>query len=185
MKLKELSSNSKNYEIHIKDKYVPMYDFCKYKYLLNLPGNQPWSYRKAKILPMGSLIIDILVNQSYIINNKKVTNGKWIQFFTEYFTPNEDYIEISYDWIEGITNDKEVNKIYKKINKIYDYYENNQNEYDTIRENAVRKANQFNTKIFNKTYDYLIRYFNKKMYKENSVEQINDFLDKMILLDKL
>ena len=33
-----------------------MYKFCHYKYLLNLPGHQPWSYRLMNILKMGSMV---------------------------------------------------------------------------------------------------------------------------------
>ena len=65
MKLKGISEKDSNYEIYVDDSYFPLYHFCEYKYLLNLPGHQPWSYRLTKILPMGSLVVDVNVLQHY------------------------------------------------------------------------------------------------------------------------
>lgn len=87
MKLKNIidEKNDKKYNIYIASQYVPMYDFCKYKYLLNLPGHQPWSYRMTKILLMNSLIFDITVKQTYIIDkNKESKNEKWVQIYNDF-----------------------------------------------------------------------------------------------------
>jgi hypothetical protein len=189
MKLKNIvdEKNDKNYDIYIGDQRVPMYDFCKYKYLLNLPGNQPWSYRMTKILLMNSLIFDITIMQTYIIeeNNKtfKDKNDKWIQLYSDYFIPGEDYAEILYDWTESVTSDLEVIKIYDKINESYKYYENNKDEYIKVVNNATKKANLFNNDIFDKTYEYLMLRFINKIYEKNNTNELNKFLDEMIKLD--
>jgi len=160
MKLKNIvhEKNNKKYDIHIATQYVPMYEFCKYKYLLNLPGNQPWSYRMTKILLMNSLIFDVTIMQTYIIeeNNKtyEEKNEKWVQIYSDYFIANEDYIEVIYDWTESVTSDLEVIKIYDKINELYKYYENNKDEYLKITNNGTKKANLFNNEICDKTQKY-------------------------------
>lgn len=186
-KLKEISKNNNKFDIHISEKYVPLYDFCNYKYLLNLPGHQPWSYRMTKILLMNSLIIDVSVLQKYIYynNHKKIIskNEKWIQIYSDYFNAGEDYIQINYEWTENLTPDSQVNDLYKEITKIYNYYQKHHNEYIKISENCTRKANELNMNIINKTWNYLIIYFNKKIYEKNSKKTIDKFLDEIISME--
>ena len=190
MKMKELKTDfkDKKYKIHIKEKYVPMYHFCKYKYLLNLPGNQPWSYRMTKILLMNSLIFNVSVLQRYIYEKNGIKiidkNDKWIQFYSEYFKSGKDYINIDYEWTEGLTSDKNVINIYKEINKLFNFFEKNTDEYIKITNNANKKANSLNIDIFDKTFEYLILQFNKKIYEQNSILIINNFLDKIISSEK-
>ena len=186
MKLNDIvqDNNNKNYDININTQFVPMYDFAKYKYLLNLPGHQPWSYRMTKILLMESLIFDVSITQTYIINNnKKDINKKWIQFFSNYFENEEDYIEINYDWTENVTSDAQVLSIYEKINDLYSYYNKNPDEYKKIAKNSFKKANELSNEIFDKTYQFLFLYFIKKIYSENSQENIDIFLDNIINFD--
>jgi len=181
MKLKEITENDKNYEIHIEDKFIPMYKFCNYKYLLNLPGHQPWSYRMTKILLMDSLIFDVVVLQRYLDKNNKIDkNKKWIQFFSNYFKPGKDYIEIKYEWTENLTkNDEVYDKIYEKINKLFNYYQNNIDEYKKITNSSKKKAYSLNLDIFDKTYEYLILSFIEKIYKNNSNKDVKKFIKKM------
>jgi len=189
-KIKEIVTNKddKNYNIYISEQYVPLYDFCKYKYLLNLPGHQPWSYRMSKILLMNSLVIDIPVLQTYIykLQNKKIVdkNKKWIQIYSNYFIAGKDYVEINYNWIENITTDLQIYDLYKKINKIYDYYQKNTKEYLTISKNGTKKANKLNMNFINDTWNYLIIYFNKKIYENNTQSEINNFINKILLSEK-
>ena len=190
MKLKNIvdEKSDKKYHIHIEDTYVPMYDFCKYKYLLNLPGLQPWSYRMTKILLMDSLIFDVTIMQTYIIEKNEKSyedkNEKWVQIYSDYFIAGEDYVEILYDWTESVTSDLEVIKIYDKINELHKYYDNNKDEYIKITNNATTKANIFNNDIFDKTYQYLMLRFIKKQYETNNTNSINKFLDEIIKLDE-
>ena len=189
MKLKNIveENNDKSYDIHIEDTFVPMDYFCKYKYLLNIPGHQPWSYRMTKILLMDSLIFDVSIIQTYIIeeDDKKIKdkNDKWIQIYSDFFIGGEDYVEIFYEWIEGVTSDLEVINIYNKINELHEFYDKSKKDYLKITSCAAEKANMFNSEIFDNTYKYLIMYFAKKLYKKNTETDINKFLDDLIKLD--
>ena len=190
IKLKEIVEYHKNrtYNINIDERYVPMYDFCNYKYLLNLPGHQPWSYRMTKILLMKSLIFDVSIYQSYVykINNKKIidNNDKWVQFYSDYFKEGEDYIQINYNWLANVTPDSNVNNIYKECNKLFKKFEKNTDEYKKITKNAYLKANQLNMSVFNDTFEKIISCFIKKLYKANSVNDIDNFIDKILLFDE-
>jgi hypothetical protein len=189
MKLDDIvkEKDDKKYDININTQFVPMYDFAKYKYLLNLPGHQPWSYRMTKILLMESLIFDVAILQTYITkkDNKpyKDVNKKWIQFYSNYFKSGDDYVEITYDWTENITSDDEVLPLYDKINKLHSQYNSNPNEYSKIVKSAFKKANELSNEIFDKTYQYLFLYFIEKIYATNSQEIIDKFLDNIIELD--
>lgn len=186
MKLNEIVNDEENntiknnYDININTQFVPMYDFCKFKYLLNLPGHQPWSYRMTKILLMNSLIFDVSILQTYIDDK----NEKWVQFYSDYFKPGEDYIEIKYYWTESLTSDMEVYNIYNELNKLHKYYNENNEEYKKITYSATKKANELNNEIFDKTFQYLIELFIQKTYKDNDAKQINKFIDDLISLDK-
>jgi hypothetical protein len=190
MKLNDIISDNidSNYDIHVNTQYVPMYDFCSYKYLLNLPGHQPWSYRMTKILLMKSLIYDVSVYQTYIYekNGKKEVhkNDKWIQFYSDYFKEGEDYIQINYDWTEGLTSDLQVKDIYDKCNHIFKEYENNIEEYKRITENGYLKATRLNMNIFNDTFEQIIEYFIEKIYKSNEQVDINNFINNLLLFDQ-
>ena len=181
MKLKEITKKDKNYEIHVEDKFIPMYKFCNYKYLLNLPGHQPWSYRMTKILLMNSLIIDVVVLQKYINKDNTISkNNKWIQFFSNYFISGKDYIEIKYEWTENITKDSEIyDKIYKKINNLFEYYQNNTSKYLSIIKSANKKANNINIKLCDQVIQQLILLFIKKIYKNNLKSDVSNFLNKL------
>ncbi len=175
MTLKNISEKDKNYEIFVNETYFPLYHFCEYKYLLNLPGHQPWSYRLTKILPMGSLVIDVNVLQQY--SDIKEYNEQWIQCYVDFFKKDEDYIQIDYPWIENRTSDDYVYKLYYQINQVYKYYEENGDEYKKIVKNAERKSNMMNMKVFEDTMMYLIYKFNEEMIKVNGEEKFNENID--------
>jgi len=180
LKLYELSKNNQNYKINIGEKFIPIYKFCKYKYLLNLPGNQPWSYRFMQILNMNSLVIDINVLQSY--NNGKTFNDKWITFFSNFFIPNKHYIEINYKWIENITPDSNVIEIYRELNNIFNYYEKYNNEYNKIVEKCMKQVSYFNIYVYQYTIYKIILHFINKLYEYNDEHEINKFIEEIINL---
>lgn len=175
MTLKNITQKDKNYEIFIDETYFPLYHFCEYKYLLNLPGHQPWSYRLTKILPMGSLVIDVNVLQEY--SNIKEYNEQWIQCYVDFFKRDEDYIQIDYPWIENRTSDDYVYKLYYQINQVYKYFEGNQEEYRKIVKNAERKSNMMSMKVFEDTMMYIILKFNEEMIKVNGEKKFNENID--------
>lgn len=179
MKLKEIvdEKNDKNYLISISEKFVPMYEYCKYKYLLNLPGHQPWSNRLMKISTMKSLIIDINVRQSY---NGKEFNEKWIMIYEQFFKKNKDFIQIDYDWIEGKTKNTNVYNLYNQINEIYNFYEKNEKKFKKIVDSCYEKAELITIDFMNETYDLLFDSFIKKLYSTNKKKDIDIMLQKFI-----
>ena len=186
MKLKNITKENPHYKIFVKEKYLPIYQFCKYKYLLNLPGHQPWSYRLTKILAMGSLVIDINVIQKY---SEKNINEQWIQCFVDFFKKNKDYIQIDYVWTENETSNDNVYDIYYKINKIYDYYQTHMNEYKKIVNSAVRKSKLIDMKVCDDTLLYNILYFNQKInetyhHKDDILKLYDYFLTHPKIIEK-
>ncbi len=177
MKLKNIvkEKNNKFIQIHIKEEYLPMYEFCKYKYLLNLAGHQPWSYRFSKILPMNSLVFHINVLQSY--NNGKSFNKKWIQCFDEIFKPNKDYVEINYKWIENKTSDQNIIQVYNELVSLYHFYEKNTLLYNKIIQSASKKTNLITNQLCDDIFTYLILFFTKNFYLKNSSSSINSFIE--------
>ena len=176
-KLKEIIAENKdsNYKIHIDEGYYPMYDFCKYKYLLNLPGHQPWSYRLMKILPMGSLVIDVNVLQ-YFNETSNQHNEQWIQCYVDFFKKDIDYIQIDYPWIEKKTKNSNVYQLYEQINQIFNFFQQNSSKYNKITKSAVSKSNMLNEQVYHDTFIYLILIFNYHLYTKNNTNSIQPLL---------
>lgn len=175
MKLKGISEKDSNYEIYVDDSYFPLYHFCEYKYLLNLPGHQPWSYRLTKILPMGSLVVDVNVLQHY--SEFKDYNEQWLQCYVDFFKKNEDYVQIDYPWIENRTSDDYVYKLYYQINQVFEYYENHKSEYEKMVKSAERKSNMMSMEIFEKTLLHILFSMNEKIMEVNGEEKFEKNLE--------
>ncbi len=178
MKLKEISANDPKYEIHIKEQFMSMPTFCDFKYLLNLPGHQPWSYRFSKILAMDSLVFHINVLQSY--DGGKSYNQKWIQFFDEFFVNGEDYVELDYHWMEHKTSNNDVIKIYQQLNELYIFYENHPELYKKMVQNAHRKTDLITMDVCDYVIQFLLEHFIEKFNKTNRTEDIERFLERAI-----
>ncbi len=180
MKLKNIvdENHDKRYNISIADKFIPMYEFCQYKYLLNLPGHQPWSYRLMKILTMGSLIIDVKIRQSY--DDGRTFNEKWIMIYEGFFKKDDDFIEIDYDWIMDRTKNTEVYDVYNKVNEIYEFYQKNDEKFKKIVNNCKKKGDILDMKIFNSTYDMILDSITKELYRKNKEEDIDNFIKNLI-----
>jgi hypothetical protein len=73
--------------------------YCRPKVLLNLPGNQPWSYRMRELFLTGSLVVDVVVHVSY--DGGKTYNDRWVQWWSWALTPGADYIQVDIRWIAG------------------------------------------------------------------------------------
>lgn len=143
---KTLTKKVPEFKIEISEKKIPIYTFCKYKYLLNLPGNQPWSYRFKYLFLMKSLVIDIPLLQKY----GKEYNQKWINFYDLFLEENEDYISIPVKYDEKQSLDYE--NILIKVAKVYDYYQKNPKKYHKIVKSGYDKI----SKITNDVIDYTI-----------------------------
>jgi len=120
-------------------------DWCKYKYLLDLPGAHPWSVRLKELLLTKSLIIKIDVKDY------------WINFYSDIFKPNKDYIQIKFDNSPSISDKvKNTEKCYKEI----------QNSVKKIKpETYKRITNSAYNKIIMLNNPILIFYFENLIKK--------------------
>lgn len=139
----------------------PIETFTKYKYLLNLPGNQPWSYRFKYLFLMKSVVININVKQKY--KNTKDINDTWINFFDILLEPNVDYIELPFQWNEGEDkhNILQLKKLISNIKHVYEKIEMNPELYEKIAKNGFNKIKEISNKmIYNSIYHLLYNYAN-------------------------
>ena len=85
--------------INLGNKHESMFNWSKYIGLLNLPGNQPWSYRLKYLYLLKSPVVNIDVLLRYAEPNTEKPDTdrleRWIQFFDHLFIPNKDYIQVS------------------------------------------------------------------------------------------
>jgi hypothetical protein len=150
--------------IKISKAKVPQYTFCKYKYLLNLPGVGAWSYRFKYLFFMKSLVINVALHYDY--GKKYKLQSKWIQFFDNYFIPGEDYIEIDYHWGSQFS-EKDKRKNYKeltnKLEKIYKYYENNPDKYNDMVKSGNTKIKKITQEVVYDSVYKLIKKYSKKI----------------------
>ncbi len=180
MKLKDITETKQDprFEIHVREEYLPMTTFCDYKYLLNLPGHQPWSYRFSKILAMDSLVFNVSVLQSY--DGGKSFNQKWIQFFDEFFINGKDYVEIDYPWIEDKTGYNDVSSIYNRLSGLYNYYQTHTDLYKNIVKNARQKTDLITMDVCDFSIKFLLIYFTKKFNEVNDQSSIEKFIQTAI-----
>ena len=97
----DLKEYHKKFNIPIKilldawEVYEPVYKFCEYLYLLNLPGHYPWSNRLKYLFLMDSIVINVNVNTVNI--DPEYTDPHYITLI-DYIVDNKDYIEILYNY---------------------------------------------------------------------------------------
>lgn len=137
---KELSLLDKPINVNITG-FKPMNYFSNYKYLLNLSGAVPWSFRFKFLFIMYSLVINIqTINDDY-------TDGKWINIIDPLFEKDKDYIEIEFHIRNNDTPDnikKNIRKLQLQLLDTMDYYENNPDEYNKIVLNGYNKSKELN-----------------------------------------
>jgi hypothetical protein len=147
--------------------YQPIYHFCKYLYLLNLPGHYPWSNRLKYILLMDSVVIN--VNVELINIDPSYTDKKYISFI-DYVVSQDNYIEIVYKYYRiGISHRQDKEKmakleIYqehafenfiKTLNDIYEDIHKHPQKYKKM----IKKAQELTNKLTNdRIYNYFYRY---------------------------
>lgn len=138
-------------EIDLDKKFVLPQYFCKYKYLLDLPGYWAWSFRFNQLIMTNSMIIKIDVY------NSTYNEEPWVSTISDLFIPGRDYHEIIY-----VGNQRKISNntnIQMKINKTYLYYEKNKDEYNSIVKNMTTKANKItNELIYRHIYNLLQKY---------------------------
>lgn len=141
------------------DNYQPIYEFCKYKYLLNLPGHWQWSNRFKYLFLMKSLVINI--NVSYV--GKDYKDEPYITFIDYFVKPDEDYINIdaTYNHIKRNEHDSkndETNKmVIDKLADIYQWSENNPKKTRKIVKSGYKKIKNLKNESI---YQYVINAIN-------------------------
>ncbi|KAJ1464084.1 hypothetical protein T484DRAFT_1758362 [Baffinella frigidus] len=132
---------SKVMEVLLSGPQEAMHTWSKYKYLLNMPGEQPWSYRYKYLLVMKSLVIDIVVHQQYGSDPKNY-NLRWDNFFDAFFRHNREYIQVPFRWIENDPehNQREHQRVIQRVENIFAYYEKNQEAYSAIVQSCTRRV---------------------------------------------
>ena len=143
-------------------------EFKQFKYLLNLPGNQPWSYRFKYLFLMKSVVININVIQQY--EEKSGWNQQWVNFFDVIFEKDVDYINIDYYWKEYDEdfNSEQFAELVVKLGEIYEKYEADQNAYEAMAQSGFDKVNMItNDLIYESIYMLFCEY--AKMYDFSSI----------------
>lgn len=145
--------------------YIPVWEFAKYKYLLNLPGHYPWSNRMKYLFLTKSLVINVSVTTigsdyvdepfETIIDYIFKPNVDYLDKHTTYFVPKHRH---SLDTpIEQIT---ENNIVFNYITSVRD---TPRDLYDKITESAYTKASTLNmTHIYKYIYNLIL--FNAEIF---------------------
>lgn len=147
-------------------KYDPLWTFCKYKYLLNLPGGQPWSYRKKFLFLLNALIIDVVLIQEFEKNNP---NDVWITFFDNLFVPGTDYVELKYNWtptVQKDMDDTEFSKMKKEITSVYSDLEAHPDKYTKMVESGNAKAKLMSMDLVYRSVYSLLIHFHKNVKRD-------------------
>lgn len=145
--------------------YVPVWEFAKYKYLLNLPGHYPWSNRMKYLFMSKSLVINVSVitKGSDYIDEPFETISDYI------FKPSVDYLDINMTYfvpknrhalntpVEQVT---ENNRVYNDILSAVDV---SADIYTKITNSAYDKANALNLDHIYK-YMYHLILFNAEIF---------------------
>ena len=159
------SINNDVFDITIGSHQIPLYEFCKYKYLLNLPGHQPWSYRFKYLFLMNSLVINIDLKQNY----KSSSNDTWINFFDRFFKENIDYVNIIYDWYDNDNSKNEQNylSLLQNIIEVYERFENDPSLYKRMVEHGHNVAMSISQNIIYESVYMIVEEYAKKIINSN------------------
>jgi hypothetical protein len=157
---RESSNGSPIFKVNLKGR-EDLSDFCKYKFLLNLPGNQPWSYRFKYLFLMRSVVVNVDVRQRYVGGGG--FNDSWVNAFDVLFEPNVDYINLSFHWKEGDHkyNEFERRKLVDSLRQTYHYLEQNPEEYDRMSSRGFQKVDLITDEIIYEYIYELIRYYSE------------------------
>ena len=156
-------------KIDISGSKQSLFEWNKYRILLNLPGNQPWSYRLKYLFLLKSPVVNVDVVLRYDTDLKNTDyNDRWIQFFDPMFVPGEDYLQVTqtyYDNTElknyGKLKMQSYNQLYDDINNAYTLL-NSDPEYSSgMADSAYEKISQLSSsRIMQYMYKTICSYAN-------------------------
>ena len=177
---KYFSNFKKPFKVLIDHEFIPLKDFSKYKYLLNLPGAYPWSFRFKFLFLMNSLIINI-----NLYDNRYKTDKKWINVLDPLFEKNKDYIEIDYYFDKNINQINNINILKNQILNIYKKYENNEKEYNKIVKSGYNKSKYITLETSYKIIYYILNKINIKNNNLINFKKYNKYKKYINLENKL
>ena len=79
-------------EIDLLGSKQPMYEWAKKRILLNLPGHQPWSYRRKYLYLLRSVVFHVDTHVEYTPDD---VTGNWELFFDRAFVGGQDYVSLT------------------------------------------------------------------------------------------
>jgi hypothetical protein len=155
-KLEPLSNSVMKVELK-NDIHSPYYTISDYKYVLDLPGNYPWSVRLIELYMSCSLPFRVNFYCTREINNKVNWYGQWVQFYELMFPENTSYVNFKYenDFCQEIT-DKSTIQIKDDFCTKYSYFESNPKLYERIVEENYKKIQAL---TFEHVYYYMYTIF--------------------------
>jgi len=138
----------------------PYYNICEYKYVLDIPGNYPWSVRLIELYMSGSLPLRINFYNTEVKNNKTYKYEQWIQFYELMFPENESYINFVYEQNNSdVMSDEVVNKIKNDLIETFNYYNEHPELSDAIIKKNSEKIDDFSLEhIYYYIYQMLSHY---------------------------
>lgn len=142
------------FNIDISKEYLPYYDICNYKYLLDLPGVKPWSVRLIELYLSKSFPIRVIMYYN------KWDEKRWVQFYEKMF--DNSYISVEYDtnYNKKLSLDT-INTIRNDILDIYKQLEDNKELYiKTVNRNYEKAISLTQDHISFYMYN-LFKYYNK------------------------
>ena len=156
----KMSLLDKPFKISVNKQYVPYYDLCHYKYVLDLSGIKPWSVRLIELYMSQSLPIRVMFYKS------KWNELEWVQFYERCFPPWISYIPIKYD----VNYDKEisnniVNNIELKCLQILQFFNNHDELYNKITSNNYLTIKALNIEHIGYYVYYCSMYYLKLLSK--------------------
>ena len=162
--------------INLDKQHESMFNWDKYSGLLNLPGNQPWSYRLKYLYLLKSPVVNVDVllkykqsDDTYDKSDKSDDTSddksndildRWIQFFDPLFIPNKDYIQVSQTYYDNpkLPNFNELKK--ESYDKIVDDIKSSYTKLENIyAERAYKKISELSTsRILQFLYVTIVKY---------------------------
>jgi hypothetical protein len=142
--------------------YIGMDNFCKYKFLLNLPGNYPWSNRLKYLFLMKSIVINVDVESEDIKTN--IVDQEWISFINIIVKPDTHYINLKFKYYYN--NDKNKNKnekinyqqSVKIFNQLESIYKSNTEKYNSMIDNGYQTVSELtNDNIYEYIYECMVK----------------------------
>jgi hypothetical protein len=135
-----------------------LWNFEKYKILLDLPGIYPWSNRIKFLFLMNSVVVKINIETI----GDDYYDKSWISFI-DYAVDNTDYVNIIVkyyritDGTAKMKNENEFLKLIKTLKIVYDDINNNPTKYKLMIKKTKKKIEKLtNDRIYQYIYTGIV-----------------------------